>query len=207
MSAVAVLFCREDSIYKTMPGVDAWDMERDARKWPGGVPAVAHPPCRAWGRLRGLANPRDDEKDLGIWAVGQVRKYGGVLEHPAFSKLWEACDMPKPGQMDEFGGWTLDIYQSDWGHKAQKRTWLYIVGASPIMLPEIPIALGEATHIVASSGRRKDGSRLRSGEIGRRGGRRRPELSKADRERTPPRFAQWLVQLAARCYIGQGEYA
>lgn len=49
---IAVLFARQDSIYKTLPGCDVWDIERDARKWPGGCPVVAHPPCRAWGRLR-----------------------------------------------------------------------------------------------------------------------------------------------------------
>ncbi len=32
---VAALFVRANSIYKTMPGVDAWDAERDARKFGG----------------------------------------------------------------------------------------------------------------------------------------------------------------------------
>lgn len=41
---VATLFVRSDSIYKSLPGVDAWDISRDARKWPGGCPVVAHPP-------------------------------------------------------------------------------------------------------------------------------------------------------------------
>lgn len=44
MRTVAALFVRADSIYKTMPDVDAWDIERDARRWPGGCPVVAHPP-------------------------------------------------------------------------------------------------------------------------------------------------------------------
>jgi hypothetical protein len=48
---VAVLFARSDSHYKALPGVDVWDSERDARKWLGGSPVVAHPPCRAWGAL------------------------------------------------------------------------------------------------------------------------------------------------------------
>ena len=61
---VAVLFARADSNYKQLPECDVWDAERDARKWPGGCPVVAHPPCRAWGRLRHFAKPRDDEKDL-----------------------------------------------------------------------------------------------------------------------------------------------
>lgn len=46
MSGVAVLFARQDSHYKSIAGVDVWDIDRDARKWPGGMPVVAHPPCR-----------------------------------------------------------------------------------------------------------------------------------------------------------------
>jgi hypothetical protein len=38
---IAALFVRSDSIYKSIGNVDAWDMERDARRWPGGGPAVA----------------------------------------------------------------------------------------------------------------------------------------------------------------------
>jgi len=78
-TAVAVLFARRDSIYKTMPDCDVWDIERDARKWPGGCPVVAHPPCRAWGQLSHMANPRPDEKELAIFAVDQVRKFGGGI--------------------------------------------------------------------------------------------------------------------------------
>lgn len=35
--SVAALFVRQDSIYKTMTGVDCWDIDRDARMWPGDV--------------------------------------------------------------------------------------------------------------------------------------------------------------------------
>lgn len=41
---VSVLYVRNDSVYKELD-VDCWDIERDARKWPGGNPVVAHPPC------------------------------------------------------------------------------------------------------------------------------------------------------------------
>lgn len=48
---VAVLFARSDSVYKSIPGCDVWDINRDARNWKGGAPIVAHPPCRAWGGI------------------------------------------------------------------------------------------------------------------------------------------------------------
>lgn len=196
--SVAVLFARADSVYKTLPGCDVWDATRDARRWPGGVPVVAHPPCRAWGALRALAKPRPDEKDLAIFAVRQVREWGGVLEHPASSTLWAAAGLPLPGgrapARDEFGGWTLPIFQQWWGHKCEKATWLYIVGCEPDDLPVVPMVLGEASHVITSSGRRRDGSRRRKGDLGWR-----PEVTKAEREHTPAALAVWLVDLARKC--------
>lgn len=41
---VAVLFARADSNYKAMQGVDVWDAERDARRWPGGEPVFSTTP-------------------------------------------------------------------------------------------------------------------------------------------------------------------
>ncbi|HMM52763.1 MAG TPA: hypothetical protein PKD87_14270 [Burkholderiaceae bacterium] len=187
-SQVAVLYARPDSIYKLLDGADVWDMERDARRWPGGAPVVAHPPCRAWGRLRAFAKPREDEKALALHAVESVRRWGGVLEHPAGSTLWTAAGLPRPFEgPDDWGGWTLPVSQFWWGHKAEKRTWLYIVGAAPDELPPIPFRMGYPTHIIGSSMRRK----------GERGW--MPGTTKAEREHTPPALAVWLVAVARVC--------
>lgn len=196
VAKVAALFCRRDSNYKELDSVDVWDAERDARRWPGGCPVIAHPPCRAWGQLRKLANPEPGEKELALFAVSQVRKFGGVLEHPKNSTLWPAAGLPEPGRRDAFGGWTLPINQNWWGHRAEKPTRLYIVGCEPNEIPELPLALGEASHICGSSGRRRDGSRLHKGDLGWR-----PEITKAEREHTPPLLAEWLVNLARRCEV------
>lgn len=186
MGTVAVLFARADSVYKTLPDCDVWDAERDARKWQGGAPVVAHPPCRAWGAFAMFAKPREDEKALAPWAVDQVRRHGGVLEHPYASKLWPELGLPEPGERDEWGGWTLPIHQHWWGHRAEKKTRLYIVGCEPGHIPEIPMVLGEPTHVIGDVGRAKDGNK-------------RPEVSKAEREHTPPALAAWLCELARRC--------
>ena len=84
---VAVLFARKDSHYKGLPDCDVWDAERDARRWPGGCPVVAHPPCRAWGVLAHLARPEADERALALFALDALRRNGGVLEHPRKSRL------------------------------------------------------------------------------------------------------------------------
>jgi len=191
---VAVLFARADSCYKKLPGVDVWDAERDARRWPGGCPVVAHPPCRAWGRLRHFAKPRPDEKALALFAVDQVRRFGGVLEHPEGSTLWAAAGLPAPGRRDEFGGWTLPIAQHWFGHRAEKLTLLYIVGCAPAQVPDMPVVLGGSSHVIAQSRTLADGTRLVKGMPGWR-----PEVSKAEREHTPPELAAWLVELARRC--------
>lgn len=185
MRTVAALFVRADSVYKTMAGVDAWDEARDGRKWPGGVPLVAHPPCRLWAKLRQFAKSRDPEaeRQLAIDAVAHVRRFGGVLEHPAESTLWAHCGLPLPGRAtDEFGGWTAQVRQCDWGHKAEKLTWLYIVGVHPDELPELPPP-GEPTGVIKPQ----------------RGVPRTLKIvTKAEREHTPPALAAWLVELARR---------
>ena len=180
---VTVLFARPDSIYKSLPDCDVWDAERDVRNWPGGCPVVAHPPCRAWGRLRHFARLVEGEKELALWAVEQVRLFGGVLEHPSGSTLWQAAGLPLPGERDEWDAWTLPVLQQWWGHRATKSTWLYFCGIEPAQLPPIPFVLGRASHTLSSS-KKKD---------------RRPEITKAEREHTPIELAKWLVEVAHKC--------
>ena len=191
MTTVAALFTRQDSVYKALSGVEAYDMERDARTYDGPWPVVAHPPCRAWGGLRHFAKPRPDERNLARLAVALVREFGGVLEHPAHSSLWRAQQLPPPASSvprDGYGGWTLPITQQAWGHRAEKATWLYIVGCDPVNLPSMPVVLGDSSHVIASS------RNLRAGMPGYR-----PQLPKPEREHTPPLLAEWLVELARRC--------
>ena len=79
---VAILFARADSCYKALSGCDVYDMERDARTYDGPRPVVAHPPCRAWGRLKHMANPRPDERNLARVRGGAIavhRRNVGVV--------------------------------------------------------------------------------------------------------------------------------
>ncbi len=169
------------------PGLVAtwFDEERDAKTYDGFLPVVAHPPCGPWGALRHLNEKQDPS--CGPRAVEQVRRWGGVLEHPRGSRLFRHCGMPHPGELpDAWGGLTFEVCQVDWGHVARKRTWIYVVGCREF--PPAPAAR-EPTHWV--SGGRTSSSR--------KGSPVPPGIkvcSAQQRRRTPPAFAAWLLDIA-----------
>jgi hypothetical protein len=179
---VAVLFARRDSIYKKLPDVDVWDEDRDARNFGGPGPVVAHPPCRGWGRLRQFSYADAQERALAPLAIEQVKHYGGVLEHPAHSSLFWEHMLPLPGRQ-RWGGYTIAVDQFHFGHRAEKATWLFIVGCYPDELPSIPVKTDAPTHCVRPT---KAYPRL-------------PSITKPEREHTPIEFAKWLVEVARRC--------
>jgi hypothetical protein len=185
MHTVAALYVDPRGPYFGRADVDAWDRTRDARRYQGELPVVAHPPCGPWVRLRHLY--KGDEYDCAPRAVDQVRACGGVLEHPAGSRLWRVCGLPLPGELpDAWGGTTIEVEQVRWGHVARKRTWLYLVGVRDV--GPLPPAR-EPTHWVSGARVRKD-----------KGGGTIPPGIKAcsalQRRRTPPAFAEWLIGLA-----------
>ena len=140
----AALFVREDSGYKNRPEWDAYDAGRDATTYIGNLPVVAHPPCRAWGQLSHMANPRQGEKELAFFAIEQVRRCGGILEHPSGSRLFKT-HLPSSGQFPDEYGYTILIDQFDFGHVAHKPTKLYICGVSNEDLPPMPAKRTEST--------------------------------------------------------------
>lgn len=162
-----------------------WDKERDASRYSGPWPVVAHPPCRAWGQLKQFAKPDPGEIYLAIIAVWIVRRCGGVLEHPFRSELWQHCDLPNPGELDAWGGWTMAAPQFWWGHSCNKSTKLYICGVKPKDAPAPPLVLGDAPRTMGLSSRRNRMTR-------------RKEASKRERSATPPALAEWLVDLARK---------
>lgn len=167
--------------YASIPGVECWGVERDAGAYPGPWKVVAHPPCGPWGGLSHLCTQQDPR--CAVDAVGFVRRFGGVLEHPKGSRLWDACRMPAPGGLpDAYGGWTLEVDQCRWGHPALKMTWLYIVGTTEV--PTIPPP-GTPTRLIDSPKSQKN-----------RQTDRLLHLPKSQRHLTPPAFAAWLVEVA-----------
>jgi hypothetical protein len=138
---VAVLFCDPRGSYSQVEGVDLWDEKRDARLYAGPHPVIAHPPCSRWCRLAGLVEARWGHKrgeDGGCFAsaLDSVRRWGGVLEHPAYSDAWIEFQLPEPNrgggwQRGLCGGWSCHVEQGAYGHVARKSTWLYAHGTTP----------------------------------------------------------------------------
>lgn len=142
---IAALYVDPRGCYADLPGVDLWDEQRDARRYDGPHRVVAHPPCSTWYQLAAVNEARYGHpigSDGGCFeaALAAVRAYGGVLEHPAYSKAWARFGLARPPTAggwvpaDSRGGWTCHVEQQAYGHVARKATWLYAVDA---FLPEL----------------------------------------------------------------------
>ena len=192
---IAALFVQNGGAYYGLPDVDPWDVERDARKYSGPHPVVAHPPCSRWCRLAGLVEARWGHKrgeDGGCFAsaLGSVRRWGGVLEHPAYSDAWGTYGLPKPPRHGGWvrgicGGWAAHVEQGRYGHAAKKATWLYCYGVGE--LP--PIRWGSELDTKSQALVSWCGNHVSSGE-------KRPRLGKKAASATPPAFKDLLLSLA-----------
>lgn len=165
-----------------------WDEARDARTYAGPWPVVAHPPCGPWSSPRHL-HSKPEEKEFGPLAIEQVRRWGGVLEQPAGSRLWDWCILPRRGTRDMWG-LGIEVDQCAWGHVARKRTWLYIVGVPGKLIADTVRAGGSPTHW-CSGGRTKRPGMGATVPPGIK------VCSAQQRRRTPVAFAEWLISLAA----------
>ena len=182
-----VLFARKDSAYKNYKFFDVYDADRDARTYHGNNPVIAHPPCRAWGQLSHLANPRVDEKQLAWYALSQVRLCGGVLEHPKRSRLWKESGILSC-EVDAFGGYLIFIDQFHFGHVASKPTGLYICGVPRNKLPPVPVRNGKPWKTIC-------------GVVGQPGRR----CTQYEREYTPLLLMKWLREVTKLCYLNRKE--
>jgi hypothetical protein len=137
---IAALFVETGGCYFGLPNVDPWDEARDARKYAGPHPVVAHPPCQRWGRFWHGSTRKPHQYKLGDdggcfeSALLSVLRYGGVLEHPAHSKAWDVFGLRKPvpgagWQRSDRGHpctgyWVCYVEQGNYGHASRKPTWL-----------------------------------------------------------------------------------
>jgi hypothetical protein len=109
-----------------------------------------------------------------------------VLEHPASSNAWAAHGLPSPAGMGwqqvvrdgvAKSAWVCEVWQSAYGHRARKRTWLYTAGEPPQDLrwerPPGTAQVGWFDRI-------------------------KPSLSKREASATPPEFRDVLLSIAAK---------
>lgn len=188
MITVAALYVDPKGPYFKMPGVECWDEKRDARLYAGPHPVVAHPPCTLWINFAALNYKRWGSEhnrpgnDGGCFeaALRAVQTFGGVLEHPAGSKAWGAFSLHKPmgNWWTRFNkDWICEVWQSAYGHKARKATWLLYRGK---------------TSPLEANWRREPGTH----QVGHGWNPTKPVLKKSEVHLTPQPFAEYLVALA-----------
>ena len=193
---IAALFVQRRGVYFDLDGVDPWDASRDARLYAGASSVVAHPPCARWCRLAGLVEARwghrrGDDGGCFASALANVRRVGGVLEHPAYSDAWAAHDMTPPVRgggwtaADLFGGFTCYVEQGRYGHAAKKATWLYACGAARLPALRWGAEADQRSAALVSW----CGNHTRLGDD-------RPRVGKAAASRTPTAFRDALLDIA-----------
>lgn len=190
---IAALFVQPGGAYYGLPDVDPWDVVRDARFYEGPYPVVAHPPCQLWGpfaavnyaRWGGEHNKPGNDAGCFASALRSVTTFGGVLEHPYTSKAWKAhgVEIPAIAGWHRHGlhEWTCQIWQSAYGHRANKATGILYCGIKP------PFDLDWSRPI----GTHQIGQRDQRGKA-----RNKPTVGKKEASATPLAFRDVLIALA-----------
>jgi hypothetical protein len=182
---VAALYVETDGSYYGLEGVDPWDEARDARKYDGPWPVVAHPPCDRWHQLSAVNHKRwgyriNEDGGCFAHALSAIRHFGGVLEHPAESRAFKFHSLPEPTangwQRTIDGDWVCEVDQAAYGHRARKRTWLVYHGER--LPPQLRWGRHKGTHQIGFFDMKL------------------PALPKAELSATPHEFRDVLISIA-----------
>jgi len=206
--SVAALYVETGGIYFGLPGVDPWDEQRDARRYVGPYPVVAHPPCQRWTNLAlvnyarwgGEHNRPGNDGGCFESALEAVRRWGGVLEHPAQSRAWSHYGLLRPYgtgwcyQPDVSfprGGYHVcEVWQSAYGHRARKATWLLYSGQD--VPPDLRWDRVPGSHQVGFQDQRGKA-------------RNKPTLTRREAAATPVEFRDALLAMARGSERGGGK--
>lgn len=204
MVKIAALFVDPAGVYSGLAGVECWGEERDACRYAGPWPVVAHPPCQRWGRFWHGSTRKPHQFQLGDdggcfeSALTSLQRWGGILEHPADSKAWAhfALTAPKRGEGWVFAGYpgwfTCYVEQGNYGHFARKPTWLLTSGVLRLALPALDWTRGAQRldpRMVERHGYEKA---RRIGLVALVGGKDKTKIRNA----TPPAFRDVLLSIA-----------
>ena len=201
---IAALYIDAGGVYAGLPDVDPWDIARDARLYGGPHPIVAHPPCQRWGRFWHGSTRKPHQFKLGdddgcfAAALAAVRRWGGVIEHPADSHAWRHFDLAPPRRFagwqraDDRGGWTCYVEQGHYGHMSRKPTWLYVCGVPRDLLSELDWSKGDQRLHPTALARYGYAKARRIGITAMVGGKDKTKIRNA----TPLEFRDVLISIA-----------
>jgi len=174
---ITVLCAARSTVYRSFTGLAIYTRSANALNANPPGPVIAHPPCRCWSRSWARSNltPADriTEMLLAFHCLRLVITHGGVLEHPAHSRLWPSANLPRPGDLTQAPAlWSIAVDQANWGHRAAKPTWLLFAHVEPldVTIDHWALASPSVSHLSA--------------------------LTPGQRSATPPLFAAFLVALA-----------
>lgn len=213
-SQIAALYVETNGSYYGLPGVDPWDEARDARLYNGPHPVVVHSPCQRWGKFwagqplyikrTGIRKTKGDDGGCFKAGLANVRKFGGVLEHPWGSYAWPHFNLNVPPReggwiaADFHGGWTCCVEQGRYGHYARKPTLLLAYGIPMADLPELDWGISEAKFPQWAIDKHGLAYCKRAGELAFQGG----GTDSSPRIGTPEPFRNLLIGMA-RSVVGE----
>jgi hypothetical protein len=152
---VAILCADKNSSYFKLPNLLIYTSRENALSYTGSLPAICHPPCAMFSRDRMLSKYNEESIQLARHCYDICQINGGIIEQPAHSIMFDYLGI-KP---------TMEVWQSWFGFRAKKRTWLY---CDKVTLLPAPITFDLSTHSVE-------------------------KLSSTMRARQTLQFSQWLV--------------
>lgn len=136
-------------------------------------------------------------------AVVAVRKYGGVIEHPADSNAWRVHGFNRPDSTgkwifaDGMGAYTCCVEQGHYGHISRKKTWLYLYNHGRAIPPDL--IWGKSEQRIHPTALAKHGyeKARRIGMMAMIGGKDKTKIRNA----TPVAFRDLLIDLARQCAL------
>lgn len=181
------LFIDKNSLYKNH-NFDCYDEDRDALTFINSEnkPIICHPPCRLFSKMRSFSKASFNERILAFYAIGAVRKYGGIVEHPEGSNLFKLTKCDLNGNIDNYGGFLRKYFMSDFGFPARKPTLLYFVGISPKEVPSQPLNFNRIEFTISSSKSIK--------KTGKK------EINKKIRAQSPSEFIEFIYECLLLIY-------
>jgi len=167
------LYTKDGTNYGKL-NIDYYGKHRNALNYQGNDVVICHPPCAHWGAMSQFASISPGEKYLALHALWLVEINGGILEHPAQSKIWNLIR----NQPTHYTGQILSVNLSWFGFPTQKRTYLYIKGATLKEIPPHPISFESVTTFIRP--KHQPGAK---------------HLPKSQRDTTPISMCKWLIEI------------